>query len=58
MKISQDFKCFVGLHKYEVYKEEIITDNYDKIKGKVIISRCNNCGKLKLTYINTKNNTL
>lgn len=63
MKISQDFKCFIGLHKYEVIKEEVVfneyyryasDDNINKyIVGKVIISKCTNCGKLKITYVKT-----
>lgn len=52
--MTQDFKCFIGLHKYEVYKEEVITNAIEKECGKAIISRCANCGKIKVTYISTK----
>lgn len=51
--MSQDIKCFVGLHKYEVLNEENMIDVRNNIIGKVIISRCANCGKIKTKYIDT-----
>lgn len=51
--MGQDLKCFFGLHKYEVLKEDYIRDYRDNIIGKVIINRCNNCGKIKATNIIT-----
>lgn len=53
MEKHQDFKCLIGLHKREVYKEEDITNIRGEKIGKVIISRCTNCGKLKTTYVET-----
>ena len=49
----QDFKCLIGLHKREVYKEEDVTNIRGEKIGKIIITRCSNCGKLKTTYIET-----
>ncbi len=49
--MGQDLKCFFGLHKYEVLKEEELKDYRGDVIGKVIISRCANCGKIKATKI-------
>ncbi len=38
--------CILGLHNYEVIKEEDLV-MFDKVVGKIIISRCANCGKIK-----------
>ena len=52
--MKQDMKCFLGCHKYEVLKEEDIKlAGTEVIIGKVIVSRCNNCGKINTTNINT-----
>lgn len=46
--MKQDVKCFIGSHKFEIYKEEDIKlAGTDIIIGKLIISRCTNCGKIK-----------
>ena len=46
--MKQDFKCFIGSHKFEIYKEEDIKlAGTDIVIGKLIISRCTNCGKIK-----------
>lgn len=46
--------CFFRLHHYEVFKEIEVKDN-DKntIVGINIVSRCNNCGKIKTTFVGT-----
>ena len=52
--MNQDIKCLVGLHKFEVYKEEEIKlAGTDLIVGKSIICRCINCGKIKTEIVNT-----
>ena len=52
--MTQDIKCLVGLHKFEVYKEEEIKlAGTDLIVGKGIICRCTNCGKIKTEVVNT-----
>lgn len=55
MKISQNLRCWFGLHKYEVYKQEDIKDVHGHVIGIIIISRCTNCGKLNAKYIYTVN---
>lgn len=49
--MKQDIKCFFSLHKYEVYKEEDVLDGRKEICSKAIISRCSNCGNIKVTYV-------
>ena len=54
--MSQDFKCTIGLHKYEVLENKEIKNPYNAIVGITIISRCTNCGKIHETTIYTDNN--
>lgn len=54
MKDHKWFRCFFGLHSYEIYKEEVISDR-SIIIGKVIISRCSTCGKITLKVVNLSN---
>lgn len=49
--MKQDIKCFFGLHKYEVYKEEGVFDVRKELCGKAIVNRCTNCGKIKIINI-------
>lgn len=52
--MSQDLKCLVGVHKYNVFQEEDITlAGTQIIIAKAIISRCENCGKLKTEMVET-----
>lgn len=54
-------QCFIGLHHYEVYKElEVKDSNYtnDTTVGINIISRCTNCGKIKIEFVATDANYL
>lgn len=48
-----NWKCLFGLHSFEVYKEFDYTDIRGNVIGKKIVSRCSNCGKLKVTTVNT-----
>lgn len=50
------FKCFLGSHKYEIYKEEELTDVRKDVIGKVIISRCASCGKIRVDKVRTIEN--
>lgn len=53
--MSQNVWCkFLGLHKYEITKEDFKTDKKGNVIGKVIISRCSNCGKIKCKTIYTE----
>ena len=55
--MNQNIWCkFFGLHKYEVYKEEQLIDLKGNVIGKVIINRCNNCGKIRKVEIRTNIN--
>jgi len=56
--MSQDLKCFFGLHKFEVLKEEAVKHPYGTVVGTVVISRCKNCGKIKSKTIYTDTNNL
>ena len=49
-------KCKFGIHKYEVYKEEELTDVRRDAIGKVIISRCTICGKIHVDKVRTVEN--
>ena len=51
--MSQDLKCYLGLHKYEVLESKDIKNPYGAVIGVTIISRCSNCGKLKETSVYT-----
>lgn len=55
--MSQNKCCLLGLHHYEAYKEvEVNTTNKDGdtvSAGINIVSRCANCGKLKITFVAT-----
>lgn len=55
--MTQNIWCrLFNLHKYEIIKEEPITSRYDSkiVIGINIISRCTNCGKIKVKQIATK----
>lgn len=49
-------KCKFGFHKYEVYKEEELTNVWKDVIGKVIISRCSVCGKIHIDKVHTVEN--
>ncbi len=44
--MSQDLKCFLGLHKYVVHATDKIIDPAGNLLQKIIISRCENCGRI------------
>lgn len=45
---------FFNIHKYEVYGEEELKDVKGNTIGKIIISRCSNCGKVNRVKIHTE----
>ena len=50
--MKQDLKCMIGSHKFEVYKEEDIKlAGTEIVVGKAIVSRCSNCGKIKVEEV-------
>lgn len=55
--MTQNVWCrLFNLHKYEIIKEEPIVARYDNksIIGLNIISRCTNCGKIKIKTVATR----
>lgn len=53
--MKQSILCrFLGLHTYEIYKEEDFLDKKGNIIGKTIVSRCNICGKIKSNIVKTE----
>lgn len=59
--IGLNKQCFIGLHHYEVYKElEVKDSNYtdNTTVGINIVSRCSNCGKIKVKFVATDANYL
>lgn len=60
--MSQNKRCFVGLHQYEVYKEvEVIKQQEDSkavVVGINIVSRCSNCGKVTTKFVATDSDYL
>lgn len=52
--MTQNVWCrFFNIHKYEILKEEELRNSYNILVGKIIISRCSNCGKIKHIRIYT-----
>ena len=51
---GQWIRCFLTLHKRQLYKEEPVTNFKNEIVGKNIISRCENCGKINVKYVANK----
>lgn len=50
--MSQDVKCFFGVHRHEVLEQQEVTDERNAaVVGINYISRCANCGKLKVTFV-------
>ena len=45
--MSQDLKCFFGVHKYSVLEQKDIKNSYGIVVGTTVISQCTNCGKVK-----------
>lgn len=53
--MKQNVWCKIfNLHKYDILREETLTDRHGNIIGTVIISRCTNCGKITHTTIYTE----
>lgn len=56
--MKEDIKCLIRLHHYEIIETLDYRDVRGNVIGKVIISRCKNCGKLKQYKILTINQGL
>lgn len=51
--MSQDCKCFLGVHKYEIVDNYEVKNPYGVVIGTTIVSRCINCGKIKEKFVPT-----
>ena len=49
--MTQDFKCFLGTHKYELLETRELKNFRDEITKIIYINRCSNCGKISYTEI-------
>lgn len=57
--MKNDLKCFLGLHHYQLLKEEPLCIAGTEVKiGKVFVSRCTNCGKIEYTRVRTTDREL
>lgn len=55
--MKQSILCkWFGLHTFEVLKEEDFLDKKGNVIGRVIVSRCSVCGKIKSNCILTEDN--
>lgn len=53
--MKQNIWCKIfNLHKYNIFREETLTNRHGDVVGTVIISRCANCGKITHTIIYTE----
>lgn len=52
-KNHSDFKCFIGLHKFEVFRQDALVDGRNIGIGFVVTNRCVNCGKIKDEKVHT-----
>lgn len=51
-----NWDCFIHGHKYKIMERHDLLDNRDYIIGKVIVSRCELCGRITVKTIYTVNN--
>ena len=48
--------CFIHGHKYKIMERHDLLDDRNSIIGKVIVSRCELCGRITVKTIYTVNN--
>lgn len=48
-----NFKCLLGVHTFEPYKEVEVKNVRGEVESITIISKCSNCGKLKNHTVQT-----
>ena len=51
-----NWDCFIHGHKYKVMERHDLLDDRNSIIGKVIVSRCELCGRITVKTIYTVNN--
>lgn len=50
------WNCFIHGHKYKIMERHDLLDDRNSIIGKVIVSRCELCGRITVKTIYTVNN--
>lgn len=51
-----NWDCFIHEHKYKIMERHDLLDDRNSIIGKVIVSRCELCGRITVKTIYTVNN--
>lgn len=51
-----NWDCFIHGHKYKIMERHDLLDDKNSIIGKVIVSRCELCGRITVKTIYTVNN--
>jgi hypothetical protein len=51
-----NWDCFIHGHKYKIMERHDLLDDRNSIIGKVIVSRCELCGRITVKTIYTVNN--
>lgn len=51
-----NWDCFIHGHKYKIMERYNLLDDRNSIIGKVIVSRCELCGRITVKTIYTVNN--
>lgn len=51
-----NWDCFIHGHKYKIMERHDLLDSRNYIIGKVIVSRCELCGRITVKTIYTVNN--
>lgn len=44
--MTQDLKCFFGLHRYKLLETKELKNNFNVVVGNVYVNRCEHCGKI------------
>lgn len=51
-----NWDCFIHGHRYKIMERHDLLDDRNSIIGKVIVSRCELCGRITVKTIYTVNN--
>ena len=51
-----NWDCFIHGHKYKIIERHDLLDDRNSIIGKIIVSRCELCGRITVKTIYTVNN--
>lgn len=54
--MSQDLKCFLGIHRYAKPEVREVKNHYGEITKLIYVSRCNNCGKIYSKEVSYESN--